>query len=121
MFYASGFEGLNDSTLTSGASAAAARASSQAQQASSALKDLQFEIDRLKMLNQALWELLKERTGITEEQLAKKVEEVDLRDGVIDGRMTSPALKCPGCQRVSSSKHYRCLYCGMLFEKPTFG
>lgn len=118
MFYGGEFEnvGLNANT-----SASAARASSQAQAAANAVKDLQFELDRLKMMNQAMWELLKEHTGITEEQFNKKVQEVDMRDGIADGSMTTRPLQCPGCNRVSNSRHYRCLYCGMLFEKPTFG
>lgn len=121
MFYGGAFERLGDASLNANVSASAARASTQAQQATSAMKDVQFEIDRLKLMNQALWELLKVHTGITEEQLAAKVKEVDLRDGSEDGRMTHQALQCPNCGRVSSSKHYKCLYCGLLFEKPTFG
>ena len=118
MFYGGEFDnaGLNASV-----GASAARASTQALQATSAVKDLQFEMDRLKMMNQALWELLKEHQGLSEEQFAKKVQEVDLRDGIADGAMTSRPLECPGCRRISNSRHYRCLYCGMLFEKPTFG
>ena len=82
---------------------------------------LQQDIERLKLLNQALWELIRDRTDLTDALLAEKAQEVDLRDGVADGRMTQMRLKCPSCGRVSSSRHWRCLYCGLDFEKPVMG
>ena len=39
---------------------------------------LQRRLDRLALGCQALWELLRESTGITEEELATKILEVDL-------------------------------------------
>jgi len=50
--------------------------------------------------------------------LERKIEEVDMRDGQADGRMKHHPLRCPTCQRVSNSKHWRCLYCGQEFERP---
>jgi hypothetical protein len=85
------------------------------------LRELEHEIQRVKLLNQALWEVLREKTGLTDAELEKKIHEVDLRDGMQDGRMTETPLKCPTCGRVSSSKHWKCLYCGQLFEKPLMG
>lgn len=85
------------------------------------IRELEHQIQRLKLLNQALWELLRERAKMTDDDLVQKAEEIDLRDGVADGRMTETALKCPQCNRISSSKHWRCLYCGLEFEKPVMG
>ncbi len=80
--------------------------------------EIDHQIERLNLLNQALWEILSERLGITREELERKIEEVDTRDGQADGRMRHHALRCPTCQRVSNSKHWRCLYCGQEFERP---
>jgi hypothetical protein len=85
------------------------------------IRELEHQIERLSLLNQALWEVLRTRLGLHDSDLEQVINEVDLRDGVQDGRMTTTALKCPKCGRVSSSKHWKCLYCGVLFEKPVMG
>lgn len=85
------------------------------------IREMDQEIARLKLLNQALWELLRARLNLKDADLEKIIHEVDMRDGVEDGRMTTTALKCPACGRVSSSKHWKCLYCGQQFEKPVAG
>ncbi|HOF38628.1 MAG TPA: hypothetical protein PLD73_01045 [Candidatus Hydrogenedentes bacterium] len=84
-------------------------------------RELEHQVARMALLNQSLWELLCERLGLTEQELEAKVREVDLRDGVLDGKITNTPVKCPQCGRVSASKHYRCLYCGLEFEKPVMG
>jgi len=85
------------------------------------LRDLEHQIARLNLLNQALWELLRARLGLADADLERLIREVDLRDGVADGKMTVTPLECPRCGRISSSKHWKCLYCGQLFEKPIMG
>jgi len=94
---------------------------SQQEDARGRMRDLEHEVGRLKLLNQALWELLREKLKVTDAELEARIGEVDLRDGIKDGRITDVALKCPTCARVSSSKHWKCLYCGQEFEKPVMG
>ena len=83
--------------------------------------ELEHQVARLMLLNQALWEVLRPRLKMTDADFEQVVREVDLRDGVEDGKITHNAVKCPQCSRVSNSKHYKCLYCGLEFEKPIFG
>jgi lipopolysaccharide biosynthesis regulator YciM len=85
------------------------------------VRDLEHEVKRLMLMNQALWELLRERLHLTDADLERKSTEVDLRDGVKDGAVTTTPLKCPTCGRVSSSRYWKCLYCGQEFEKPAMG
>lgn len=85
------------------------------------LRDLEHEVQRLKLLNQALWELVREKAGWRDADLEQKAQEIDLRDGVEDGRISHAPLRCPRCGRISSSKHWKCLYCGLEFEKPVMG
>ena len=85
------------------------------------IRDLEHEVQRLMLMNQALWELLRERLQLSEADLLRKSEEIDLRDGVKDGAITITPLKCPRCGRVSSSRYWKCLYCGQEFEKPAMG
>lgn len=84
------------------------------------MRELQHQVARLALLNQALWEILCERLGLTEEELVRRAHEIDLRDGVPDGKISHRAVTCPQCGRTVNSKHHRCLYCGQLFEKQLF-
>lgn len=85
------------------------------------VRELEHQVARLQLMNQALWELIRERAKLTDADLEQKAQEIDLRDGVADGKITNTALKCPSCGRVSSSKHWKCLYCGLEFQKPVMG
>jgi len=85
------------------------------------MRDLEHHVQRLSLQNQALWEVLQKHLNIPEEELEAKIKEIDLRDGVEDGKVTDVALQCPKCGRVSSRKHWKCLYCGAKFKKPVMG
>jgi len=85
------------------------------------VRNLRDEVGRLALLNQALWEILQQRLGVTDEELLKLATEIDLRDGKADGKITAHPLRCPSCDRVSSSRHAKCLYCGQEFEGSLFG
>ena len=75
------------------------QASVNAAQQQRHIQEIDHQIERLNLLNQALWEILSERIGISREELERKIEEVDMRDGRLDGRMRHHALRCPTCQR----------------------
>ncbi len=85
------------------------------------MKELEHQVGRLTLLNQAMWELVRDRAKLTDADMEAKIREVDLRDGVEDGAITNTAMQCPSCGRVSGSRHYKCLYCGLEFEKPVIG
>ncbi|HDP34325.1 MAG TPA: hypothetical protein ENN29_04355 [Candidatus Hydrogenedentes bacterium] len=85
------------------------------------VSEMRDQVERLAMLTQAMWELVAERLHLTETDLEQKAQEVDLRDGKADGKMSSHPLRCPQCGRVSNSRHKKCLYCGLLFEGSVFG
>ena len=73
---------------------------------------LEDRLDKLLLACTALWELLRDRTDLTEADLLAKVQEVDLRDGQADGRINKTVKKCPRCGRTMSPRHGECLYCG---------
>ncbi len=102
-------EVIADATASARASA---RSEAGANRAERAVISLEERIDKLLLVNMAVWELLKERTSLTEEDLLAKVQEVDLRDGVADGKVTKLVKKCHKCSRTMSPKHRKCLYCG---------
>ncbi len=101
-----------------GSASAAANAALETQES---IKELRHQVDRLSLLNQALWELVREKAGLTDADLERMAKEIDLRDGKEDGKLGGGAVTCPTCMRVSNAKHYKCMYCGELFEKPAFG
>lgn len=102
------------------AEATASRAASNINVLGSDVGDLKHQVGRLMLLNQALWELLQERTGLTEADLLARAEQIDLRDGKLDGKLSEHPVRCPQCSRVNSSRHQRCLYCGQHFQGDIF-
>ena len=85
---------------------------------------LEAKIDGLALVCQALWELVRQETGLREGDIAKKIEEIDLRDGKKDGRITGRPLKCGKCGRPTHTRQRACMYCGEtvgsghIVEKP---
>lgn len=73
---------------------------------------LEDNIDRLTIITQALWELIQKRVGIEESELTSLIEEIDLRDGVLDGKITKKPQKCSKCNHSVSIKTNVCFYCG---------
>jgi uncharacterized protein with PIN domain len=82
------------------------------------IQELEFTVNRMSLVCQALWELLRSRLGITEAELLGKIREVDLRDGVEDQRMTPTVTTCPKCGQPLNTKASRCIYCGVAVAKP---
>ena len=95
----------------------AAEAKMQTAQYSDRVHNLEASVGHLALACQAMWELLRERVGVTEEQLYAKMTEVDVRDGALDGRMRPVLTKCPACGKPSNSKNSSCMYCGAVIPK----
>lgn len=90
----------------------AARANRKSTDVSSDMHDIEDRLDKLVMISQAMWELLRDNTSLEESDLFNKIQEIDLRDGVEDGRVTPTVQKCRDCGRVMHPRHNKCLYCG---------
>lgn len=90
----------------------AAGAETSANAAKREVRHLEERLDRLSLVCMAMWSLLQDKAGVTEEQLLERVRAIDLMDGVEDGKATRTISKCAQCNRVMSPRHRRCLYCG---------
>ncbi len=94
------------------ASVEARSAASKAREAQSVAESQEHRLDKLTLICMAMWSFLSEKTGITEEQLIERVKQIDLMDGVADGKLHRQVAKCSSCGRVMSPRHTKCLYCG---------
>lgn len=84
---------------------------------------VRHDIERLLMITEALWGILKEQHGYTDAELFRRVMAIDLRDGRADGRVApTPARECPHCHRPMTKGRPVCIFCGRasmmdLFER----
>ena len=100
------------------------KATSAKHKAESAKRETEYlkhDINRLYMITEALWQMLKENCGVDEDELLKQIIKIDMRDGRLDGKTppTKPR-KCPECGRTISKKHILCIYCGKAVKKDPF-
>ena len=78
------------------------------------LADLERRQERMHLVVTALWQLLKAHTALTDADLKRFVEQVDLSDGKLDGKVarTAGAMDCPECARRILKSAVRCPWCG---------
>jgi hypothetical protein len=100
--------------LSSGfASAEAMAAQSTAREAQTNVDLLTHDIDRLLMITEAMWTLMKKEHGYTDDVLTKLIEEIDSRKVIVDGIAVKDAPQsCPSCGKINSAKRMFCIYCG---------
>ena len=95
------------------ASAEATAAQNTAREAQTNVDLLSHDIDRLLLITEALWTLMKQEHGYTDETLAKLIEEIDARKVIVDGlAVKDPPQACPHCGKINSAKRLFCIYCG---------
>jgi hypothetical protein len=100
---------------------AALAASHRASKASDEVEFLRADIEKLMMISEALWGILKEKHGYTDSELVRRVEQVDMKDGKLDGKVAkSLPKKCPSCDRTIQGKRSRCLWCGQRVTSKPF-
>ena len=73
--------------------------------------DVDERVDRLLLVVAAMWSLL-EDTGLTEEQLEQRMQELDESDGVADGKLTPETVTCANCGAAVPGELPACQFCG---------
>ena len=104
-----------------GARADASSARSAAENAKLSLQQLEDKIDGLSLVCQAMFEVLADKLDFPQTEIEAKMEEIDLRDGRLDGKISSKPLNCAKCQRRVNSRRKKCLYCGEPVPGDLFG
>ena len=90
---------------------------------SAEVDDLKRKADALTIACQSLWEIVRTRMSLDEPLILAKMQEIDLRDGKLDGKIATQKTVCSSCARANNTKRHSCLYCGRrlsgghLFEK----
>lgn len=108
---------LHQNARIASASQNAEHAAHKADYASDEVARIHRRLDRLTLSCQAMWELIRERTSITDAELEAKIVEVDLRDGIQDGKMSQQICVCQACGRNTNSRRQNCLMCGAVLVK----
>lgn len=77
------------------------------------LKALEARYERMRLITTALWQLLKSHTGLTDADLKQYIEQVDLADGKLDGKINrrGAAMDCPKCARRILKSAVVCPWC----------
>jgi hypothetical protein len=91
-------------------------ARSQAREARIDAAGLRERLDRQALMSMALWSLMKDQFGLTDEQLLSRIQDIDLSDGKLDGKVMQGVTDCKKCKRSLSPRHAKCIYCGAVRE-----
>ena len=106
------FWGMSAARSAAASQTAATRASSDARQAQTEVQELEARLDRVMLASEAMWTLLREKMGVTDEELLNRINDIDLSDGKLDGKVRKTAVSCPKCSRTISRRFPQCMYCG---------
>lgn len=88
--------------------------------AESALIPTEQRIDALELACAGMWELLKGKFDLTDQQLVAAITAVDARDGKVDGKMRQQLADCPNCGRqLVTRSRVRCVWCGAELPNST--
>jgi hypothetical protein len=72
------------------------------------LEELHVRLERLQLVSQALWNLLKQKTGMTDAELQKEIDGLEQAEA----KPATAALVCKDCGKPVSRQHKVCIYCG---------
>ena len=86
---------------------------SAAATAQAKVASLEQRYERLRLANLGMWELMKQKLGVVDEDLARAVQAI-MTEGEGEGRGTrDPQLvPCPSCHRNVLASATTCVYCG---------
>ena len=72
------------------------------------LVELSRQLKRQRAITKALWKIVSEKLGLTEEQLSEVTAQVEEEESV----NRKVADLCPQCGRSLQDNHTACIYCG---------
>ena len=118
--YGGVFYGMSSGIESAHSQVSAGEARRQARSAQTRSREVEDRLDRAMLACEAMWSLLRDKLGLTEEMLLERITELDLSDGKLDGKVARQVAPCPHCQRPNSSRFIRCVYCGQALPNAPF-
>ncbi len=104
-------------TKIAGAERAAAKAESKADRYADDISNVERQVERLSLVCQAMWELLRDRSELSEGDIEAKILEIDVRDGRLDGKIATQIADCPSCSRPTNTTRTSCVMCGAPLKR----
>lgn len=93
------------------ASADAKHALSKVYESKADISGVELKLNRLVLLNQAIWSLVKQQTSLNEADLMHEIKRLDMLDGRLDGK-SAETKKCSQCSTVLAVGAMSCYHCG---------
>jgi len=81
---------------------------------------LEKRLDRAMLACEALWSIVREKLDVTDEQLAQRMNDLDLADGTLNSKSKKTAVACPKCGRTIKRSLPKCMYCGQQIVHDPF-
>jgi hypothetical protein len=110
----------HDSIAGTYALSEAQEAKQTARTARDKVADIEARSDKALLVCEALWTILRDKLGVTEEELVNRVNDIDFSDGKLDGKVRRPPLECPKGKRMVASRFMKCTYCGHAIQGTPF-
>ncbi len=95
-------------------------AEARAERAGRSAEAVEHRLERALLTMEAIWSLLRDRFGTSDDELVGRIVEIDLSDGILDGKVRKPALDCHACKRKIPRRFPRCMYCGVEMKHDPF-
>ena len=76
------------------------------------IEDLKRKVSALEIACQAMFEIMESRLDVSEKAIIEKMEEIDRRDGNLDGKTAPAVVICAECGRKTNDARSNCVYCG---------
>ena len=95
-----------------GGHAEAARATGDARRARTDVQELEARLDKALLASEAMWTIMRDKLGLDDVQLVERINDIDLSDGKLDGKVRKTAVTCPKCGRTIAPRFAKCMYCG---------
>lgn len=102
------------------ASVEVSSAKNAAREARREAESVEEKLDRALIACEAMWSLVRDKLGVTDMELLDRITEIDLSDGVLDGKVRRTPVTCPKCSRVIARRFKRCIYCGQPVMQDPF-
>ena|SRR5215469_5966740 len=103
------------------AATAASAAENAASEARTELEVYKHDLNRLLLITEALWTILKQEHGYTDDVLVKLIQEIDHQKTTASGvAIKDPPIACPACKRPNNPTRTFCLYCGKPLKTHPF-